>query len=139
MNEARSSTRCQKNRHSFSLLSLSLPSFYLSASYHTSILPIVPITLPIILPIILAIPAVLRAVSPAFLQSVFSIQSLDGIDCSQLVLLQNPDELSNRVNAIVNALREERSTFMQLNVVSPCSRSIYRKNRGSESERARER
>ena len=92
-----------------SLPSLSFPSLFLST--------ILPITLPV-LPILLAIPAVLRAVSPAFLQSVFSIQSLDGIDCSQLVLLQNPDELSNRVNAIVNALREERSTFMQLNVVS---------------------
>jgi protein transport protein SEC24 len=59
-----------------------------------------------------------QAVSPAFLQSVFSIQSLQGIDCSQLVLLQNPDDLSQRVNNIVSALREERSTFMQLNVVS---------------------
>ena len=48
----------------------------------------------------------------------FSIQSLQGIDCSQLVLLQNPDDLSQRVNAIINALREERSTFMQLNVVA---------------------
>jgi len=56
-------------------------------------------------------------VSPAFLQSVFSIQSLEGIDCSQLVLLQNPDELSNRVNGIVNALREERAAHMQLCVV----------------------
>ena len=59
-----------------------------------------------------------QGVAPAFLQSVFSIQSLQGIDCSQLVLLQNPDDLSQRVNAIINALREERSPFMQLNVVA---------------------
>ena len=107
------------------ILALFLPSLSFFPLFLSTILPII---LPV-LPILLAIPAVLRAVSPAFLQSVFSIQSLDGIDCSQLVLLQNPDELSNRVNAIVNALREERSTFMQLNVVSqPIYLSIVRSN-----------
>jgi protein transport protein SEC24 len=58
-----------------------------------------------------------RAVPPQFLMSCFSVQSLDPVDCSQLVLLQNPDSLSERVNNIVNALRSERKTYMQLHVV----------------------
>ena len=52
----------------------------------------------------------------AFLNSAFSLGSLEGIDCSQVMLLRNPDELSQRINGIVDALREDRPTFMQLHV-----------------------
>jgi len=58
-----------------------------------------------------------KALPQQFLQSCFSLDSLEGIDCNQLILLQNPDDLCQRVNNIVNALREERSTYMQLKIV----------------------
>ena len=57
-----------------------------------------------------------KAVSSDFLMSAFSLESLEGIDCSQIMLLANPDDLSRRINAIVNALREDRPSFMQLHV-----------------------
>ena len=51
-----------------------------------------------------------------FLNSAFSLGSLEGIDCSQVMLLRNPDDLSQRINSIVDALREDRPTYMQLHV-----------------------
>jgi protein transport protein SEC24 len=58
-----------------------------------------------------------RSVSPAFLQSLLGVQSLEGIDTRQMKLLEPHDDLSRRVDNIISAIREERNPFMSLSIM----------------------
>lgn len=55
-----------------------------------------------------------RSVSSALLDSLFGLQSLEGVDCRQLSLRDPHDDLSRRVHNLMNALREERRPCMNL-------------------------
>uniref|UniRef100_M4BN79 Gelsolin-like domain-containing protein n=1 Tax=Hyaloperonospora arabidopsidis (strain Emoy2) TaxID=559515 RepID=M4BN79_HYAAE len=49
-----------------------------------------------------------RSAPPELLESLFGVPSMEGLDCSQLKLLAPHDETSNRVDAILSAIRAER-------------------------------
>ncbi|CAH0487183.1 unnamed protein product [Peronospora farinosa] len=49
-----------------------------------------------------------RSVSLELLGSLFGVSSMEGVDCSQLKLLAPHDDISNRVDAILSAIRSER-------------------------------
>jgi protein transport protein SEC24 len=58
-----------------------------------------------------------RGVSPAILDTLFGVNSLEGIDMSQLHIHPDNSDFSYRVNAIILALRSERSRFLQLHFI----------------------
>jgi len=58
-----------------------------------------------------------RAVSPAILNTLFGVSSLEGMDMATVGVLPDNSEYSARVDAVLNSLRSERSRFMQLNFV----------------------
>ncbi|KAG7390574.1 hypothetical protein PHYPSEUDO_007514 [Phytophthora pseudosyringae] len=49
-----------------------------------------------------------RSAPPELLESLFGVPSMEGVDCNQLKLLAPHDDTSNRVNAILAAIRAER-------------------------------
>ncbi|CAI5745957.1 unnamed protein product [Peronospora destructor] len=49
-----------------------------------------------------------RSVSAELLWSLFGVSSMEGVDCSQLKLLAPHDDISNRVDAVLSAIRSER-------------------------------
>lgn len=58
-----------------------------------------------------------RNVSPAILDTLFGVSSLDGIDLSQLHIHPDNSDYSYRVNSIILALRSERSRYLQLHFI----------------------
>jgi protein transport protein SEC24 len=58
-----------------------------------------------------------RAVNHAILNMLFGLQTLEGADLSQLNILPANSEYSVRVDAILRALRSERSRYMQLHFI----------------------
>jgi protein transport protein SEC24 len=58
-----------------------------------------------------------RAVSPKLISSLFGLDTLDGIDCSQLRLEQEGDDICSRVNNIVRACRSQNPTYATIRVV----------------------
>lgn len=58
-----------------------------------------------------------RNVSPAILDTLFGVSSLDGIDLSQLHIHPDNSDFSYRVNSIILALRSERSRYLQLHFI----------------------
>ncbi|KAI9922902.1 hypothetical protein PsorP6_000166 [Peronosclerospora sorghi] len=55
-----------------------------------------------------------RSAPSEFLESLFGIPSLEGVDCSQLKLLMPHDNTSNRVHAILSAIRLERLPYQKV-------------------------
>jgi protein transport protein SEC24 len=58
-----------------------------------------------------------RNVSPAILDTLFGVSSLEGIDLSQLHIHPDNSDFSYRVNSIILALRSERSRYLQLHFI----------------------
>jgi protein transport protein SEC24 len=58
-----------------------------------------------------------RNVSPAILDTLFGVSSLEGIDPSQLRIHAENSDYSSRLNAIIVALRSERSRFLHLHFI----------------------
>lgn len=58
-----------------------------------------------------------RGVSPTLLTSLFGVGSLDGIDMAALVILSDSCQFANRLQMVINALRAERTRFMQLHFI----------------------
>jgi protein transport protein SEC24 len=58
-----------------------------------------------------------RNVNPAILDTLFGVSSLENADMSQLKILSENSDFSNRFNAIVEALRDERTRFLQLHFI----------------------
>ena len=58
-----------------------------------------------------------RSVNPAILDTLFGVSSLENVDISQLKILSENSDFSSRFNAIVEALRDERSRFLQLHFI----------------------
>ncbi|KAE9005561.1 Protein transport protein Sec24-like [Phytophthora rubi] len=55
-----------------------------------------------------------RSAPPELLQSLFGVPSMEGVDCSQLQLLAPHDDTSNRVDAILSAIRAERLPYQNV-------------------------
>lgn len=58
-----------------------------------------------------------RAVAPVLLNSLFGVPSLDGVDCSKLQVTLRDNDFSRRVNALLEALREQPPQRPSLRVV----------------------
>ena len=58
-----------------------------------------------------------RTVAPNFVQSLFGVQSLEGIDVTQLKIQQDDSDYSSRVAAVIDALRADRTRYMQLHII----------------------
>ncbi|CAM9792514.1 unnamed protein product [Heterosigma akashiwo] len=58
-----------------------------------------------------------RAANPSVLQALFGVPSADQIDPATMTLVELDNDLSKRVMAIVNALREERHRFLQAYII----------------------
>ena len=58
-----------------------------------------------------------RAVNPAIISTLFGTPSLDGIDMTTLAILADNSDFSSRVNAVIVALRQDRSRYMHLHFV----------------------
>ncbi|OQS04365.1 transporter Sec24, partial [Thraustotheca clavata] len=58
-----------------------------------------------------------RSVSPRFLMSLFGNESIDGIDPRELQLAPPQDDLGTRIHNIINAVREDRPSFLKLHVL----------------------
>ncbi|POM72159.1 Putative vesicle coat complex COPII subunit SEC24/subunit SFB2 [Phytophthora palmivora] len=55
-----------------------------------------------------------RSAPPELLESLFGVPSMEGVDCSQLQLLAPHDDTSNRVDAILTAIRAERLPYQNV-------------------------
>ncbi|KAG6622779.1 protein transporter Sec24 [Phytophthora cinnamomi] len=55
-----------------------------------------------------------RSAPPELLESLFGVPSMEGVDCSQLKLLAPHDDTSNRVDAILSAIRAERLPYQNV-------------------------
>ncbi|POM66910.1 Protein transporter Sec24 [Phytophthora palmivora] len=55
-----------------------------------------------------------RSAPPELLESLFGVPSMEGVDCSQLQLLVPHDDTSNRVDAILTAIRAERLPYQNV-------------------------
>jgi len=61
-----------------------------------------------------------RSVAPDLLQSLFGVNSLEGIDCSRLRIKPLDNDLSIRANRLVDAVRAQRPHMIQnVRVVAP--------------------
>lgn len=58
-----------------------------------------------------------RNVSAAMIQTLFGVTTLDGVDTSTMSIQPENSDYSFRLNAVIQALRSERSRFMQLNYI----------------------
>jgi protein transport protein SEC24 len=58
-----------------------------------------------------------RAVNPAIISTLFGIPSVEGVDPTTLAIQAESSDFSNRVNAIVVALRQDRVRHMHLNFI----------------------
>jgi len=59
-----------------------------------------------------------RSVNPSILSALFGVQSLEGVDISSLAILAENNDFSFRVNAVIVALRAERSSrYMHLHFI----------------------
>ena len=58
-----------------------------------------------------------RSANPAIVSTLFGVPSLEGADMSMLKLLPETSDFSSRVDAIVQALREDRARYMQLHFI----------------------
>jgi protein transport protein SEC24 len=58
-----------------------------------------------------------RSVNPALLSSLFALPSLEGVDMSTLAVDPQQSEFSSHVNAIITALRADRSRYMHLHFI----------------------
>lgn len=56
-------------------------------------------------------------VSPALLEALFGVGSLDGINVSQMILPRQPNDLSARLNAIIDALQDNTLQRQSLRIV----------------------
>lgn len=53
----------------------------------------------------------------AILSSLLGMNSLEGVDCTRLALIDSKDDLSRRIHNIIQALRHERRPFMDLMII----------------------
>jgi protein transport protein SEC24 len=60
---------------------------------------------------------VCRNVNPAIVSTLFGLQTLEGCDVSQLAIQPENSDYSSRVNAVIVALRDDRSRYMQLHFI----------------------
>ena len=58
-----------------------------------------------------------RTVNPAIISTLFGTPSLDGVDMTSLAILADNSDFSSRVNAVIVALRQDRSRYMHLHFV----------------------
>eukprot|EP00596_Hydrurales_sp_CCMP1899_P006133 CAMPEP_0119044080 /NCGR_PEP_ID=MMETSP1177-20130426/28383_1 /TAXON_ID=2985 /ORGANISM="Ochromonas sp, Strain CCMP1899" /LENGTH=207 /DNA_ID=CAMNT_0007013527 /DNA_START=1 /DNA_END=624 /DNA_ORIENTATION=+ len=58
-----------------------------------------------------------RTVSPAIINTLFGISTLEGADMNTLAVQSDNSDFSSRVNAIIVALRADRSRHMHLNFI----------------------
>ncbi|CAK4085636.1 unnamed protein product [Aphanomyces euteiches] len=58
-----------------------------------------------------------RSLNPRFVSSLFGVDSIEGVDCRELQLAPPKDDIGTRVHNIVNALRDDRTTYMKLHVI----------------------
>lgn len=58
-----------------------------------------------------------RNVSPAIINTLFGVDSLDGVDLSEISIQSDSSDYSSRFNAIIQALRIERSRYLQLHFI----------------------
>jgi protein transport protein SEC24 len=58
-----------------------------------------------------------RNVNPALLDTLFGVSSLDNVDMSHLRIQQDSSDFSCRFMAIIEALRSERSRYLQLHFI----------------------
>jgi protein transport protein SEC24 len=58
-----------------------------------------------------------RAVNPAIIETLFGVQSLEGLDPSTLAIIPENSDFSSRVHAVILALREERSRYLHLHFI----------------------
>lgn len=58
-----------------------------------------------------------RNVSPAILDTVFGVSSLENVDMSQLSILAENSDFSHRLSNVVDALRSERGRYLQLHFI----------------------
>lgn len=52
-----------------------------------------------------------RSAPPALLDSLFGVQTMDGVDCRQLSVREPHDDFSRRIGNIVSSIREERLPY----------------------------
>ena len=57
-----------------------------------------------------------RATAPAILSSLLGVNSLEGVDCARLRLQDPKDDLSRRVQNIIQAIRDERRPYMDVQI-----------------------
>merc|ERR1719231_2030081 len=58
-----------------------------------------------------------RAVNPAILDTLFNTKSLEGVDAMALSIDPNNSDFSSRLSAVIDALRVDRTRYMQLHFV----------------------
>lgn len=58
-----------------------------------------------------------RGVNPAIISTLFGVPSLEGADPAKLAIIPENSDFSSRVNAVIMALREERSHYLQLHFI----------------------
>jgi protein transport protein SEC24 len=58
-----------------------------------------------------------RNVSPAIINTLFGVNTLEGADLSELSIQSDSSDYSSRLNTIIEALREERTRHLQLHFI----------------------
>ena len=58
-----------------------------------------------------------RNVSPAIVNTLFGLNTLEGADLSALAIQSESSDYSSRLNAIIRALRNERTRYLQLHFI----------------------
>lgn len=58
-----------------------------------------------------------RGVNPAIISTLFGVNSLEGVDMSLLKINPDNSDFSSRVDAVINALRQDRARHMQLHFI----------------------
>lgn len=58
-----------------------------------------------------------RNVNSAILSTLFGVPSLEGVDVSKLYIIPENSDYASRLNTVIEAIRSERSRYLQLNFV----------------------